>query len=291
MTAVLEEILQPARELTAFLRDRYAMELRPSRDGEPVSAGLQRAYRTARDLGRRSDGCELWDMWFAQCCAEGRPPDRLRRDSADPVERFWASTVEGSDGHLFWDGPTRNGRPVTRPMSGRTFKPQSAQRFRWILEHGQISAREDVWSTCAETNCLSIEHLAAGWQARGMRMFSDESAIGAVQTCAMQLGRSPLTSEYEKWRAQRRGIISEAALRLRFGSWDKIISTAGLPSPPVVSRVDPIEPVLELVRALAVDLGRNPQRFEWKGSPNARNLIRRVGEGGWDAVLKAADLL
>lgn len=194
----------------------------------PPSADLQRAYRAARERGDRAEFWRLWDEWFRARCEEGNPPDALQRDSRDPTERFWARVVEGRDGHWFWDGKVEKGRPVTRGF-GKSHTV-NAQRFSWMLRNGRIANRIDVWSTCGLAWCLNPEHLDAGWQPRNVHIYTDEALIGALQTCAMQLGTVPINpNRYEAWRPKGRRFPTDTILLRRLGgTWKDVLRQAGL---------------------------------------------------------------
>lgn len=237
-----------------------------------------------------------FETWFRAEVAAGRPPDALRRDAGTPEERFWARTVPGPDGHVFWDDRRDwQGRPVF--VSGR-IRSVLAQRFLWKLKRGYLTRREDVWTTCGEKHCLALDHLAAGWRARGaLANVADSTLLEYLARCGKHLGHAPTIWEYDQWRSK--AMHSAAGIRLRFGTWRGALKRAGFDVTIIVhadhaTRFEErhaAETLLVSLAELARELGHPPSSIDWEKSgrkPAYSTIIRRFGS--WQAARRAAGL-
>jgi hypothetical protein len=233
-----------------------------------------------------------WERRFREQVRAGNPPDQLRRFCSDEVERFWARTIPGMDGHVYWDA----GRQFRR-NDGKTRRP-----VRWVWEHvhGPLPMTTDVWTTCGEPNCVAVEHLTAGRSAR-RDWYRTEQIIGAIQVQAMRLGRPPNQKEWQKVGAHP----SSTVIVGRFGSWDKAIASAGL-DPAKIQRnrgggtkfqMTPPERIIGALQHFAETFGHTPSSWDWHTKhsgwvrehhyPVART-IRRLGQGSWPEALRRA---
>lgn len=159
-----------------------------------------------------------YGSWFKQSCAEGNPPDRLRRDSPSLSERFDACTIEGLNGCLIWDGPVS--RHNTPRIPGRGI---SARKLALTRRDVEVPSHRVIVPVCGSNLCVRFEHLAVSEHHWGRRN-STEYLIGRLQVVAMQLGHTPTTTEWD-----RQGYVpSVAAFRLRFGDWAGACKAAGL---------------------------------------------------------------
>ena len=166
--------------------------------------------------GRRSIEAQVaFENLFRTSVRIGRPLDRLRQFSTDEVERFFAQTRNGPEGHVYWLGGK-----VFRRNDGKQRRP-----VRWWYEHlhGPISPYEDVVQNCGQSSCINPDHAIIGRDVK-RRRFSDEQMIGTLQVAAMQLGHPPTTTEF----TNNRYTPTVGVYKLRFGSWLKAIAAAGL---------------------------------------------------------------
>lgn len=228
---------------------------------------------------------------FREAAAAGRSPDALDKYNPDEVERFWARTIPGLDGHVYWDGPkhfTRNDGKKRRPA-------------RWVRERTlrhALPGTTDVWSTCGETNCISPGHLTSG-RNESRKLYADDRIIGAAQVAAMRLGYAPSPAwwDAEKMRPLRSVIVK------RWGSWQKFLIACGLdPSNirPAQYQVCTREQVLSAVQALAQHLGHAPEYRDWarhrewlraNGHPTSPNTVKKyLGDGSYVRAMKAVGL-
>ena len=122
--------------------------MRPVRESDALLV----RYHELRDAGaspmRRR---EAYNDWFRQSCREGRRPSALRTNSPDETERFWAWTVPGPDGHVYWTGPQsfrKNNTTQCRP-----------QRWTWAKSGRPLNAYIEIANTCGEPNCVTVEHM------------------------------------------------------------------------------------------------------------------------------------
>lgn len=255
----------------------------------PSIADLKAEYRRLRERdaaeGRWSfEELAAYERWFHESCAAGRPPDALSRYVADETERFFAQTIPGSDGHVYWDGPGR-----FRRNDGAERRPA---RWWWEHEHGPLSRYADLSATCDEQNCIAPEHRATG-RSPSRQRFSDAQMLGAVQVAAMRLGRTPTQTEYREMDINP---VLEA-IRQRFGSWPNAVSAAGL-SPVVPGTVSGITPetCAQSVRYVAGRVRRRPTKHDLtahaaelhaRGLPSSGWTVSKyLGGGSWVRALE-----
>ena len=185
----------------------------------PKSQALLARYRELRDSGAsRMARREAYNDWFRQRCKEGRSPSALQIHSKDEAERFWARTVPGSDGHLYWTGGQ-----TFRLNSGTDQKPQ---RWAWKAQHGELSPYTEIENNCGEGHCVNVEHLQIRPRSARRVRFSDDKVIGALQVLHMRLGRAPTTTDWDEAKLP----ITASALVNRRGSWANTLALAGLES-------------------------------------------------------------
>lgn len=251
---------------------------------------LKTAMREARETGESPLRRMLaFEAWFAQACREGHPPDILRRSSPIESERFWARTVPGPDGHLYWTGGHDFWRNATE--TPRSCRPA---RWVWIREHGPLPTTDSVIPTCGEPHCVALEHLKCE-RREGLPAFvPDDRLIGRLQVVAMELGRTPSSRDWVN-RGEKPTVF---CYQRRWGSWAAAIASAGLP--PVIhrmiaERVSP-ERALNSLRAAIADLGHVPLRDEYRdwcrADPDNRvsheTIKRRFGMADWPTLVAKA---
>lgn len=256
--------------MSASAAELYADFLVENAAWKTGTGGTQMRTRTA------------YNRFFRQACAEGNPPDALRRQIADEQERFFSQTIPGIDGHTYWDGPQR-----FTQNDGRAFAPA---RWWWFHTHpDHVGRRGKVVPACGERHCITPSHCEfVDWRA-GHSQYSDQTILGAIQTVAMRIGRTPTRTEYEQH-------IQRPSLSLviyRFGSWSQAVTAAGLVprGTGVNAGVRTDAELLAAMREHAVTLGHAPSRWWWEHhvhSPSAAAIFRRFGS--WDAALQAAGL-
>lgn len=225
---------------------------------------------------------------FRKAIAAGRSPDALRRHVKDEVERFWAHTIPGLDGHVYWDGPQQ-----FRRNDGRFRRPA-----RWVLERTlrhELSRYTDVWTTCGERNCIAAEHLTSG-RIGARRRYTDERIIGAAQVAAMRLGHAPGAQWWsDNGMSPYRGVITA-----RWGTWEKFLIACGLDpkdTRPRYRRASGKE-VRAAIRALARHLGHPPSYSEWNANrdwlrahdhpSSATTAKRHLGSGSFTRAVEEA---
>lgn len=223
---------------------------------------------------------------FREAAAAGRPPDALRRYVTDEVERFWAHTIPGLDGHVYWDGPrgfVRNDKKRRKPI-----------RWVWERTHGPIPITTDVWTTCGEPNCICPDHIAAG-RTENRLHYPDERIIGAAQVAAMRLGHSPGS---QWWKENRRPLPS--VIIRRWGSWEKFLVACGLDPKDVRTNYPVVTPVAAraAVRALARKINGPPSYRDYlaardwlreNGHPTSpKSIGKRLGDGSFTRGVERA---
>jgi hypothetical protein len=221
---------------------------------------------------------------FREAAAAGNPPDSLSRYTIDEVERFWAHTLPGLDGHVYWDGPkqfVRNDKGHRKPV-----------RWVWERKHGPIPVTTDVWTTCGEPNCISPDHITAGRSPRRER-FQRDHMLGVLQVAALRLGRPPTT----KWWKERKMHPTTHTVQRYFGSWERYLRAAGLePSKMQKSWVRATrEEAVAAFRAVEEKIGHPPTNpefgacREWlieQGLRSSPTTIRRqLGCKDWPELL------
>jgi hypothetical protein len=259
---------------------------------------LRAEHRLQIELhGRRSsEAAESFEHLLRASCAKGHPLDALNTHSRNEVERFFAQTVAGSDGHVYWNGAkhgfTRN--------DGHSRTPR---RWWWAHRAGAEPPRElDVVATCGELHCINPEHCETGRDLR-RRRFSEDQMLGALNVLALRLGHTPSTKDWDR-EAMR---PSAAVFKMRYGSWANAVSTAGLPpvDPSLTRYVFPkkdIQPeqCIEALRVAAAVLGHVPSsetmrrqdvrdRLKEGGLPATPETIAKyLGDGSWRVALRRA---
>lgn len=172
--------------------------------------------------GRRSSQAQqAFEMLVREAAEAGAPLDGLRRHAQNETERFFAYTVNGTDGHVYWDG-----KKSFRRNDG---KYRSPRRWWWAHTHdGQLTSKDDLAVRCGETNCINPEHCEIE-RLRGVRIhWTQERIIGAIQVATMRLGHTPTSTEWEKLRLSP----TDNVIRDRFGDWAKARAAAGVEPPP-----------------------------------------------------------
>lgn len=237
--------------------------------------------------GRRSSqALAAFNGLFAASVRLGQPLDGLRQYSTNEVERFFARTVEGTGGHVYFSSH----KTSFRRNDGKTRMPR-----RWWWEHlnGPISTYEDVVPNCGEQNCINPRHCLSGRSLR-RRWFSDEQMIGTLQVVAMRLGHTPNTKE---WTAGKYTPTSPIYV-LRFGSWRKATDAAGLPPASRSRVVGSVENSYASLREARRFLGHIPGYEEFRrpdlnqhlkdlGLLTSQNTIKRqIGPTWKDALAK-----
>lgn len=247
------------------------------------SALLLVRYRELRDAGasamvRR----EAYNDWFRQCCAEGRNPSALRIHSPEEAERFWAQTVPGPDGHIYWTGAK-----IFRTNSGFKTTPR---RWAWARTHGSLSPYTEIENVCGEGNCVNVEHMRIRPRAERRVRFSDDRAIGALQVLALRLGRTPARTDWDAADLP----VGATAMQGRFGSWSAFCRKAGLEPQRASYSLDPAT-CLEAIRTLTDYLGHPPTQREWKehhgwlrerGYPTSPNSLKNKLGGSFTAIVR-----
>ena len=235
---------------------------------------------------RRLATANAYERWFNQACADGEPPDQLRRYIADEVERFFARTIQGPDGHVYWDGK------AAMPFRRNDGTDRKATWWWWDRVHGP-AGRGRLDPTCGERHRINPEHLVfIPWSEVGGRdHFSDARILGSLQVVAMRLGHSPTTTEYTAVRAHPVVRIIAA----RFGGWRRALAAAGLPPPPVsphsvvaVAKWT-LDDCLDALRAGAAEFGGPPSTIWWDHQhrkPSRKAIIARFGS--WSEALRKA---
>lgn len=153
-----------------------------------------------------------------RACQEGRPLDQLRIYSPDEEERFWAQTIDGPDGHVYWQG-------------SQTFRDngggyQNPQRWVWQRTHGKLDYGEQIVSGCGTENCVAAEHLRhRPRRERAGYGMSDEQVIGGLQALALRLGHAPSARDWNEAGHK----LGAAGVAWRFGkTWPRALAAAGL---------------------------------------------------------------
>lgn len=234
---------------------------------------LRAQHLRMRELhGRRSsEAAESFEHLFRASCAKGHPLDALNVHSRNEVERFFAQTVPGSDGHVYWNGAKHG-------FTRNDGKSRSARRWWWAHRAGTEPPRElDIVPMCGEKHCITPEHCESGRDIR-RRRFSDEQMLGGLQVTAMRLGHSPSTIEWRKMGLQP----SDSVFKARFGTWGAAITSAGLP--PVVPQYFGLpktsttpEACEEALHRVAKLLGRAPATSDFDGDPRVKAMLREAG--------------
>lgn len=251
---------------------------------EAPSVEMHRDMMEARALlksgGRPEHSLEtLFRRWFRQRCVEGHPPDSLDRHIKDETQRFFSKTLQGSDGHVFWNGVAefeRNDGTRTKPRRWWYFHHLNRASDRYLL----------LRSSCGESRCISPHHQnAISRKDAAFQRYTDEQLLAIIQNVAMRLGHVPGAREYD---AQKLG-VSRATIAHRFGSWNAAIKAAGFTARRAGGQAGmkgttlyTREGVLLVGRELVKTLGRFPGQREWdrklRISPHSNTITRMWGE-------------
>lgn len=192
-------------------------------DGRVEDAGSVREAKLRWQQARNAHprGCMLvhdaWIAWVAEAYAAGEPLDRLRIDSRNETERFFARTVPGPDGHVYWVGG--------RDFTGNTSRTRP-RHWWWRQIHGPSSlARGDaVRPHCGDARCINPEHCNVQARRERCAKFSDAQMLGFIQVAALRLGHRPTKVEFDSMKLG----ISTTAMFNRFGSWTETCRRAGV---------------------------------------------------------------
>lgn len=260
----------------------------------PPPTATLRELRAELDRVREVYGARSWEAeaafqrWCRESFVQGKPIDALRTHVADETERFFAQTIPGPDGHVYWDGPKdfkRNDGGYSRPRI-----------WLWKRVHGPIPGGDAIVAVCGERNCVNPEHCVHPDRRERHKRFTDEAMLGALQVVALRLGRSPTQSEWERLKARPTSTIYYE----RFGSWTDALHAAGLEAthyqPHVL--IDRAT-CLASLRLAERFLGRRPKTSDYRHDAPLRAALReaelptasstiKVHCGSWSAALKDA---
>lgn len=251
----------------------------------------QNLAETRATQGRRSSQAQAaFELLVREAAEAGTPLDGLRRHATDETERFFAYTINGPDGHVYWDG-----KKDFRRNDG---KYRSPRRWWWAHIHaGRLSSRDDLAVICGERNCINPEHCEIQ-RVRGVRVYwTQERIIGAIQVATMRLGHTPSSTEWAKLRLNP----TDNIVRDRFGSWENARKAAGVDPPPNPTPPPPhvkftpeqLIAGIQLVHGL---IGRWPtvkeynacgERLAAEGLPRDTDCSYRIF-GSWVVARKAA---
>lgn len=235
---------------------------------------------------------EAFELLLRTAAQAGQPLDALRKHTTNEQERFFANTIPGPDGHVFWDGSpggfVRNDK-----------RTRSPRRWWWAHKHGaEPGPYEDVVPTCGELNCINPEHCEQG---RGLRRqrFTEEQMLNALKVAALRLGHAPTLREWEAGRY--RPTIN--VYRTRFGRWSSALERAGLEAVDGgrAYRYQPAsrEECIRALKFLRKETGRQPdtktilrhrEQLRAAGLPTSLTTYRRLLGPTWPEVLRAAGL-
>ena len=215
----------------------------------------------------------------------GLNPTALREDSKDETERFFARTVPGPDGHVYWTGAKggfkRNDGGVRTPA-----------RWWWEHVHGPIGTTTyRTYPTCGDKACINPEHI----ELRHYRpeRYSENFCIGALQVYVMRHGHAPSSDGWD-----RAGLKpTSGAFVLKFGSWNKALRAAGIEPRRQGGQAYTEKSCLDAIRFLHSKLGHWPDSTEFDsgrealraaGLPTSRMTIRNKLGKNWDEVIAKA---
>lgn len=219
---------------------------------------------------------------FRAAAQSGQPLDQLRRHTADEVERFFAMTVPGPSGHVYWDGPRD-----FRRNDGRYRKPR---RWWWAHKHGPIGPFDDIVIDCGDQACINPEHCLKGRDLSRTR-HTREQIIDTIKVAALRLGRPPNSTEWDTMGFA----MSSTLIRMRFGSWPDAIRAAGFDYQRGSGNTGTTAAAcVEAMRFVRERLGRAPSNGEFRafavqlreaGLPASHTTII-AHLGSWDAALE-----
>lgn len=251
-----------------------------------------RLTHAREEHGRRSTSAlQAFEDLFRTAARLGQPLDGLRKHSAVESERFFAHTVPGPDGHVYWDGP----RHFTR-NDGKTRVPR---RWWYAHKHGaDLDPYADLVPNCGEDACINPDHCEVGRDLRRPRRWPDEKIIGALQVAAMRLGHTPTVEEWDKGPF----LPDRRIIRKRFGSWNDAVTAAGLEprrrGVNVGHAAATSAGAIASLRFCQSRLNRTPRRSDLRllsnelhaqGLPSSPTTVRKM-LGPWDEALKKAGI-
>lgn len=202
--------------------------------------------------------------YMHEAAKAGLSPTRLRTESRDEVERFFAYTVPGPDGHVYWTG----GKHGFKRNDGKLRTPA---RWWWEHVHGEIGTTTmRVNPTCGDFACINPEHSEC--KHFSARRYSDEQIHGMLQVAAMRLGHPPSPRDFDELGFP----ITSRGVEFLFRGWRKALRSAGLETRtggiPVTAR--------ECVAALRMGrdlLGRWPSTSDYRDNAELRGALKAAG--------------
>lgn len=227
---------------------------------------------------------DAYNRLSRECAVMGRPLGALRENSRDEAERFFARTVEGPDGHVYWTG-------------GKDFRPNNrASRrvpVRWWLERvGRKTDHYDViTAVCGDRACINPEHLEISRRSR--QIYTEAQMLGALQVAAMRLGRPPSTSD---WR-RINGKPTDGSYVARFGSWENALHAAGFTGYRSTAFRVTREQAIAAIRYVRSLTGAWPSRDTYErhgdalqanGYPRSGTTVLSHFDGSWPKAVAAA---
>lgn len=230
---------------------------------------------------------EAFERLFRAASAAGQPLDGLRRHTSDEVERFFANTIPGVDGHVYWDGWKQG----FRRNDGKYRVPR---RWWWAHVNGrELGPYEDLVPMCGERNCITPEHADVGRSLRRYR-FTQDQMLGAVQVAALRLGRPPNSKEWDSLGLSPTRAIYQA----RFGSWENVIRSAGLDYDAMRGPLPSSSPsvCIKSLRFVRERIGHWPSIREFRAAaadlqaadlPSGESTIKKY-LGGWPEACRKA---
>lgn len=225
---------------------------------DDVNALRIELHRVREVYGRgSSQGLEAFNRLAAAAARSGHPLSSLQKHSPNEAERFFAQTVQGPDGHVYWVG--------ARDFARNDGLRRMPRRWWWEHANGPLRVGDSVYPICEDRHCINPEHcVLQDRRARHMR-YTDDQILGALQVKAMRLGRTPKRDEWES----ARWSPSVALMQMRFGSWTKAVSAAGLKNAVPTVRTTP-ESSIAMLRAAREFLGRWPTQRDMEKNASLR---------------------
>lgn len=264
----------------------------PYRERGPQTDDLNvlRAYlHEVRERNPRGsfEGAEAYNRLAKAASRAGTPLDGLRQYARNEAERFFARTVPGPDGHVYWNW----GRDI---FARNDHKVRPPGRWWWEHVHGPINDGT-LWvrPKCGDAKCIAVEHAECFRPDR--TIYTDEKILGAIQVFALKHGRAPTRREW----SQHGMKPSYDILRNRFGSYSGAIRAAGLrPRLRGGRGTTPDECIASLRRAKEI-LGRWPTQADYRNDVDLRSRLADEGFpssrqpmythlGKWDEALRKA---
>jgi Homing endonuclease associated repeat len=205
----------------------------------------------------------------------GLNPTTLNQYSTNEVERFFAYTIPGPDGHVYWDG--------RKEFRRNDDKQRPPRRWWWEHVHGPIGTTTlRIHPICGDEACINPDH--AECRHFAPRKFTDEQLIGFIKVAALRLGHPPRIPEFD---AQGFGVTARG-VALRFGrSWPTALKAAGYKPPGHPKKVTPAQCITALQRARAL-LGHWPSSDEFRYHPEIRPALQKEGLPAWPETIRGA---